>query len=246
MRRTLVGLVAGLVAAAALVAQASPAMAAKARPRPVGYDISFPQCGKTYPSSPAFGIVGVGGGRAFDHNPCLASEYTWATGAPKAPAFYMNTGNPGTLSARWTLPGPRACSGAATDAGCAYNYGWNNATDAMGYAEQQTPAGAAPTKAWWLDVETANSWSTNQSLNVTTLQGSVDYLRSRGVPLVGMYSTAGMWGQITGGARMSVPSWVAGASSQSQAKSYCGAGFTGGGVRLVQFPSAGFDGDIVC
>jgi hypothetical protein len=157
----------------------------------------------------------------------------------------MNTGNPGTLSARWTLPGPRPCDGTAGDAGCAYNYGWNTAADMLAYATEQT---AAPTtKAWWLDVEVANSWSSNTSLNVTTLQGSIDYLRGRGVATVGVYSTAGMWRQITGDARLPVPSWPAGYSTKRAAKAACGtAGFTGGGVRMAQFPLNGFDGDVLC
>ena len=43
-----------------------------------GYDISYPQCGTSFPSSTAFGIVGVNGGLASDLNPCLgpASSYT--------------------------------------------------------------------------------------------------------------------------------------------------------------------------
>jgi hypothetical protein len=243
MRRTAVGLLVALLATTGAVAAAGPAWAGKG----IGYDISFPQCGKAYPTNPVFGIVGVGGGKAFTHNPCLASQYAWAAGATKAPAFYMNTGNPGTLSARWTNPGPRACDGSSSDSGCAYNYGWNTAADMFGYASQQTSASAAAGRDWWLDVETANSWSTTTSLNLTTLQGSIDYLHGQGVALVGIYSTTAMWKQITGGAALAAPSWVAGASSKSQAKNLCsGNGFTGAGVRLAQFPSGGFDGDISC
>ncbi|MEY2568568.1 MAG: hypothetical protein QOE35_3097 [Actinomycetota bacterium] len=242
MRRILAGMCVSTVALLCSAAGGGAAWAGTG----TGYDVSFPQCGGAYPAKPAFGIVGVGGGKAFTHNSCLASEYAWAAGATKPAAFYMNTGNPGTLSTRWTLPGPSACSGSSSDSGCAYNYGWNNAADALTYASQQTSSATAAARAWWLDVETANSWSTNTGLNVTTLQGSVDYLRAQGVTVVGMYSTTAMWKQITGGAAMPVPAWVAGASTKAQAKSFCGKGFTGGGVRLVQFPSGGFDGDVAC
>jgi hypothetical protein len=238
MRR--IAVVATIVAA--VLSQAAPAWAAS-KPK-VGFDVSFPQCGNAYPKKPAFGIVGVGGGKAFTHNPCLASQATWAAGAKKAPAFYMNTGNPGTAGLHWNQGGPRACSGASSDAGCAYNYGWSTAADMMAYAESQT-AGPA-TRTWWLDVETANSWSATTSLNVTTLQGSIDFLRSAGVPTVGAYSTPSMWASITGNARLPIPTWVATGSTQAKAKTYCGSGFTGGGVALVQFPSGGFDGDITC
>jgi hypothetical protein len=75
-----------------------------------GYDLSYPQCGSSFPSSTAFGIVGVNGGLANDLNPCLgpASSYTqselyWAVATsnggssqPKA-SLYVNTADPGDI-----------------------------------------------------------------------------------------------------------------------------------------------------
>lgn len=78
-----------------------------------GNDVSYPQCGSTLPSSPAFGIVGVNDGLANNLNPCLGpsatypsysqSELYWAvarsTGAttqPKA-SLYVNTADPGNV-----------------------------------------------------------------------------------------------------------------------------------------------------
>jgi hypothetical protein len=208
-----------------------------------GYDIAWPQCSKPVPPSPAFGIVGVSNGLAFSDNPCLAAEYAWASSATRAPAVYMNTADPGPQSTRWTLPGPKACSGASDDLGCVYNYGWNAAAHAFAYATAQ---GANPS-AWWLDIETANTWSTNLAANVADIQGMVDYLRGQG-RTVGVYSTRYQWGQITGGLSLAVPNWVAGASKQSQAVSWCtpSKSFTGGPVALVQYPAGTYDGDVPC
>ena len=40
----------------------------------IGYDVSWPQCGKSLPSDHAFGIVGVNGGTAANTNPCLSDQ----------------------------------------------------------------------------------------------------------------------------------------------------------------------------
>ena len=103
-----------------LLAGAAPAFAAKpgghgggGGTATTGNDVSYPQCGATLPSAPAFGIVGVNGGLANDLNPCLGptssypsysrSELYWAaadstgvTTQPKA-SLYVNTGDPGNL-----------------------------------------------------------------------------------------------------------------------------------------------------
>src|SRR5450759_5915683 len=39
----------------------------------VGYDISYPQCGRPFPTNAAFGIVGVNKGIVFSPNPCLGT-----------------------------------------------------------------------------------------------------------------------------------------------------------------------------
>jgi hypothetical protein len=226
------------------------------RPPTRGYDISYPQCGAAYPSNPAFGIVGVNGGRVFSVNPCLASQITWGGGA--ATELYANTGNPGpTLSSFWPKgqTTPRVCDAVNSDtADCAYDYGWNAAkhsfdTAVAAYA-QLGLAGTPATTAWWLDVETSNSWRTDTALNVAAIQGGVDYLRSVGVTKLGVYSTTAQWGTITGGttAFAALPSWGAGAPSEKAAKQHCIStpGFTGGRLAMVQFIVSGFDADIRC
>lgn len=203
------------------------------------------------------------------------SELAWAQQAANhTPAFYANTGNPGpAYSSYWPTgqTSPRACDASSDNStDCSYDYGWNAAQDSFAHAvtaEQQvngSTASAAATAAaqapWWLDVETGNSWQTLEPAygqtasakanDVAALDGEVAYLQSVGVARVGFYSTSYQWTQITGGtgARFaSFANWVAGFRDLSAAKSGCtAAGFTGGPVRLTQFPAAGLDGDYAC
>ena len=208
-----------------------------------GYDISWPQCSQSLPAKPAFGIVGTSNGLAFSDNPCLAQEYSWAIAALRSPALYMSTADPGSQSVHWTTPGPKPCSGVSADLGCAYNYGWNAARHAFTYATSQH----AVATIWWLDIETANTWSTDLAANNADIQGMIDYLHSQAVT-VGVYSTAYQWGQITGSVALAVPNWVAGATSASQAASWCtpSRSFTGGTVSMVQYPAGSYDGDVAC
>jgi hypothetical protein len=233
----------------------------------LGYDISYPQCNRAFPSGGAFGIAGVNGGRPFSPNPCLGggdgpSELAWAG---MNGGFYANTADPGpTLSTHWPngQASPKQCNtetnpGSDTPA-CHYDYGWNAAADSyqdavnayisLGWA----PAGSTHTPVanqWWLDVETANSWTSTPSLNSQALQGEVDYLSSVGAAGVGFYSSPSDWQTITASTATfaAYPSWLAGASSLSDAQARCGgAGFTGGAIALVQFVSGGFDNDYRC
>jgi hypothetical protein len=249
------GLLAVLPAGGVDASSGFPAAPAAATTTP-GYDISWPQCNGPYPASPAFGIVGVNKGIVFSPNPCLASEVTWAGGT--SAALYANTGNPGpALSTHWPTGqmSPAVCSASATDsAACAYDYGYNAATDSYADAASAfaalglagTPAGSA----WWLDVETSNSWRSDVSLNVAALSGAVDYLGNVAhVASLGFYSTGYQWGVITGGtaAFNAYPSWVAGAGDAAGAAANCvGSGFTGGGVTLAQYITGGFDADVRC
>jgi hypothetical protein len=236
---------------------------ATSRPAPpaLGFDISFPQCGGPVPNAPAFAIVGVNGGRAFSANPCLARQYIWALSAtsPVQPrvAFYMNTGNPGPeLSTRWPGPAtsaPQPCDGSWSTA-CAFDYGWLTAQDA--YARARSVAGDGATLApWWLDVEVANSWSTDVSTNSAALQGGIAYLRSAGVDVIGIYALAADWEEIVGATDASSPlngpfaglsNWRPGPQSRDAALSWCSRSVTGGRVVFVQFPSGGFDGNLPC
>jgi hypothetical protein len=118
----------------------------------------------------------------------------------------------------------------------------------LGWAEpdaSRTPVA----NAWWLDVETANSWRADPSLNVAALNGAVDFLESMEVQSVGFYSAPRMWQAITGGTDVFAdhPSWVAGASTLREALAVCrGTGLTGGPVVMAQFLEDGFDANVGC
>lgn len=232
--------------AALVLAPATAALAAPRAPAGTGYDASYPQCGEVMPSRPAFGIVGVSDGRPYGDNACLADEYAWARTARRVPpAFYMNTANPGVASTRldwYAQRGPLACN-PDDEAACAYDFGYNAARRAFDYA--QAKAGDAAGGDWWLDVETSNSWSGDYGLNLNALQGSIDVLEAEGVT-VGIYSSAYQWDQITGGAALALPSWIAGAATASDARAMCSSSFTGGPVALVQYSLDGLDADVAC
>ena len=238
----------------------TPAAHAGSQTPSTGYDVSYPQCGRPLPASPAFGVVGVNDGIPFSTNPCLAMEVSWAQAAANhAPALYANTANPGpAYSSHWPTgqTSPQVCDASDDNSpGCSYDYGWNSAQNA--FASAGSAAGTAP---WWLDVETANSWQTLESAygqtatskanDVAAIDGAIAYLRANGVGQVGLYSTSYQWTQITGGTGTHFaanPDWVAGYRSQKTAKAGCSSiGFAGGAVRLTQYPLNGFDADYAC
>jgi hypothetical protein len=238
------------------------ATAAVQRPARLGYDVSWPQCNDELPESFAFAIVGVNRGRTYSQNDCFVEQLEWA--GPEAD-FYLNTANPGPdLSSFWPSgqSEPRECD-TATSRGddthvCAYLYGWNAAAD--GYARvldafigldwADGDAERVPGEAtWWLDVETANSWRGDRSLNVSALQGAVDFLESMDVAEVGFYSTPLLWWRVTHGtdAFEDYPAWHAGAGSEAQARDRCDRdAFTGGELRMQQWVEDGIDANYRC
>lgn len=190
----------------------------------VGYDVSWPQCGKTLPTDFYFAIIGVNGGNAANDNPCLAEQLVWANQAkigsnqPRV-QLYVNTANPGeVISEIFTWPTSpydsngnlpnnpygNTCAG-ANDRACSWLYGWNRSI----YTEDvfQTAAASKNLNAqtadytWWLDVETMNTWQSgsNEALirNTAALEGFAEYYKSKGAT-IGLYSTAYQWTQITG------------------------------------------------
>lgn len=186
----------------------------------LGFDISYST--SYYPAeSFGFAVVGVTGGKAFVHNARISSEYQWTKFATKTAAtVYMNLNAPygSAVIANITTPKscpPRAAGSSATSTEptvCeGYNYGYNAASDSYAYA---TGAGVA-SSLWWLDIEEANSWSNDPSVNDATIQGAIDYLNSINIR-VGIYSVPFMWKNIAGtylptqtlgGLPVSIPTW---------------------------------------
>ena len=105
-----------------MTAAASPAGLVGARKgsggSPSGYDIGYPQCGRSLPAKASFGIVGANNGIVFSTNPCLSAELTWAQQAANhRPAFYANTADPGpAYSSHWPTgqTSPRWCDPASS------------------------------------------------------------------------------------------------------------------------------------
>ena len=235
----------------------------------IGYDISFPQCGSTLPTSPGFAIVGVNDGRPYTTNPCLATELQWANSSlTGAPAFYANTAQPGPVNnTAWPTgqQSPQTCAG-GNSAACSYDFGWNAAQQSFNSAvaaEVQigatSPAAAAAAAAWWLDVETGNSWESTMTSSPTTasfandqatIEGEIAFLNTTGVASVGIYSTATQWAALMGSTSSVLATtavWLPGFATLTAAQSGCDAtSFTGGRVALIQYPSGGLDGDYQC
>jgi hypothetical protein len=217
----------------------------------LGYDFSYPQCGAPAPQA-SFGIVGVNGGYPFTYyNNCLAAEYS-AAGKTGNAALYINTGYDPSYTAIDGRHTTQDCANTSqTVSGtqpqqAAWAVGCSEAQRDTAYASGQSAT--SPT-AWWLDVETANSWSSSDlSLNRYAIQGIVATLRKATTVPVGVYSTSYQWGVITGGYQAPVDAnWVAsGQTTSKRAKRYCSpTGFTGAKVWLVQYVST-YDRDYVC
>jgi hypothetical protein len=245
---------------------------------PIARDVGFPQCWGPLPQldNGFAGVLGTNDGTSLTRNPCLLKQLAWAKKLPGPPAFYANTGNPGPQQARIWPTGqtsPMYCSSSNPDSlGCAYDYGWDSAWDSytsavdaaqeLHHVDRANARSRAANVAWWLDIETMNSWRTldegptvhAQQSDVSTIAGEIDAFRAIGVESVGIYSTSFQWNQITGGHQVTqgrfagVPVWLAGYSSKADAIGGCSdSSFTGGLVEMTQYlGSDGFDADVVC
>lgn len=216
-----------------------------------GYDYSYVQCSSSAPAL-SFGVVGVNAGYPFTYyNSCLGAQY--GAGPLNNTAMYVNTGYDPTYTA---IDGRHTTSDCATASGAIVAAAAQQAAWAVGCSEAErdvsyaTGQGAsANPEMWWLDVETANSWSsTDLSLNRYTIQGLIAELRSLSTAPVGVYSTSAQWKTITGGYQPAVDAtWVAtGQRTLKRARPYCtGTSFTGAPIWLVQYVAT-YDHDLAC
>jgi hypothetical protein len=216
-----------------------------------GYDYSYVQCSEAAPSL-TFAVVGVNAGYPFTYySSCLGAEY--GAGPPNNTALYVNTGYDPTFTAidgRHTTSDCAAASAsvvATTEDQAAWAVGCSEAERDVSYATNQGVS--ANPQMWWLDVETANSWSsTDLSLNRYTIQGLITELRALSTAPVGIYSTSAQWQTITGGYQPPVDgTWIAtGQRTLKRAHSYCTASsFTGAPIWLVQYVAT-YDHDVAC
>lgn len=243
-------------------------------PELVGYDISYPQCGRRLPSDHYFGMVGVNGGTAANVNPCLAEQLTWAKSAKDGSKqdkvqLYVNTANPGeyidqvstwpTSSTTENLFGP--CDGTNTLA-CSWQYGWNRSVAAhneyfVPAAQAAGVSSSATPYVWWLDIETANTWQSGSDealmRNVATLEGMAAYYQAKGAR-VGLYTTAVQWNGITGnfidsGSNLNdLANWRPSGASLSNAISNCSVTplTIGGYIALTQYVQKNIDHNHSC
>jgi hypothetical protein len=248
--------------AAQLASDVPTSVPASGYPGLAGVDISYPDCPRGLPaSSPgSLVIVGINGGRMFRYNPCLAEQYAWAQ-LQVTPSLYVNTNTAYGLTAENGAVGPAGTCAPGGTACRGYNYGYNAARDAWGYAARQLGPSNLP-RVWWLDVEVANSWFTSQlGANRQVIEGALDFLGQPGrfgAPsmgyTVGIYSTTLQWTRIVGADyRPGVPVWYATvAKTPIAARAWCTTpfenpwGFTGGRVWLVQYRAGGRDRNVGC
>ena len=177
----------------------------------VGYDISYPQCGRTPPTGAAFGIVGLNGGAPLLSNRCFAEQVAWArrTGAY---AVYVNTAYSGV--------------------GDPVAYGRRLVDDAIA---RERAAGVKGIAMWWLDVEVTNAWNGTTQENATVLAAMAARLQEAGVR-VGIYSSPQQWAQIAGDWAPGMPVWNAtGPGTRTTAARACAESFAGSTSAIVQW-----------
>jgi len=152
-----------------------------------GNDLSWPQCGGSFPSYPAFGIAGVNGGLANSSNPCFGpstsypsysqSELYWAlaksTGVvasqPKA-SLYVNTGDPGNVY-NGSLITDWPTSSSASDP-----YGSCTTTTVSTNSGPKTAGQNSNACAWQYGYNRAaqdTTWLTQEAQKVSTQESSV-------------------------------------------------------------------------
>jgi hypothetical protein len=233
--------VAAVFSAALLALMQAPAGAATNPYAGTGYDASSAsaQCtASTYP--PGFAIIGLGTGRPFTTNACLATEWGVAlnSGATPGPSLYFNTGYAGAYVKQITAGCKSAVGHAPIPPGTS---GHQKSTEQqaweIGCSEADYAAARAPglPAMWWADVETSNSWSVNTLYNDLAIDG-IAYETSVLSPAtgVGVYSTPAMWNQIAGAGFVPTPTITADWQPTSSCPAPGSSGFSNSPVWLIQ------------
>ena len=207
----------------------------------IGYDISWPQCGRPLPAGPpGFAVVGINNGHMYSRNPCLGEQAAWAG---KSLSLYVNVdGLPNDATSGMSGPAGQCV---VSDIRCrSYNYGRNSLRYNEDYANQY----GLHAPIWWLDVEVEPIWRNGDpASNAEVIRGVVDGLRSHG-HTVGIYSTNYQWGVITGGGyQPRTPIWVPGASNLREAQQHCSPSYAfGGGSTWITQWTTDFDYNYAC
>ncbi len=192
-----------------------------------GYDISNFQAGDLPPNPHTIGIVEVAGA-SFGLNPDLAPEAQWAGGGLNLYVYLTNG---------YAASSPDGnCPSTANAVAC--NYGYLAAQNAFTNAQA---AGVNTSVAWWLDVESDPSWSSDLPSNAALVQGAIDGLHSEGLNSVGIYASPGSWSGIVGNYSPAVPYWAADwginpATTCQNVKSQF-SGLPAGPTQIVQYSS---------
>ncbi|HET7310617.1 MAG TPA: hypothetical protein VFJ17_04765 [Mycobacteriales bacterium] len=190
-----------------------------------GVDVSWPQCDGIPSLAAGFATVGVNGGRPFTDNPCLAEQVAYAK-QRSGYAAYLN------------LDAPRGEDPAG--------YGARAALDGLARAVQ---AGLR-VQTIWLDIEVLNHWSTDAATNVAVINGAARALQAKGLT-VGIYSSVQMWQDITGGASVTMPVWLAtSVIDYRDVQPLCKTGLGGRPAEMAQYVASAdgrlIDIDVLC
>ena len=195
----------------------------------IAFDVSWPNCQTSLTYNSQYGLVGVNAGLAFTTNPCMHQEASHF----ERYSLYLNTGYPGVSVAARHLIQPVTCQ--LSDNPCiAYDYGYQAAVFAIRTAALQ----GLHTNQWWLDVENANSWSDDTSLNRASLEGMVQAIKDTTLfSNIGYYSYPGQWDLLTGSWDAKLPAWIAtGTTAANTAQQACDTvAFDKGEVVLGQY-----------
>ena len=242
----------GLIAVIVMLGWVVPAGASTVNPYPTGssgYDVGYPNCSETPPGG--FAIVGLGSGRPFKTNRCLASE--WATakgfGGTPTPALYFNTGYSGAYARDITSPctkyaGP-SVTGFPKHDQSTYMKAWEIGCSEAAYAATIAKTNNEDPSMWWADIETGNSWSTNQTVNQYAVDG-ISYEMQQSTPgVAGVYSYTAAWNKIVGPGFTATPPF---AGDWGPGLSCATTGFSGAPVWILQggTTSSGVDTDTGC